>query len=153
MKHEINKRRNTAIDTNPIQENGSASVSGIENAPSVRFSMFARAITDAGKRLGLIVPSFRSPPHDGDLDRTLRRHSSGSIVAIRVKDRPFGAVIADLVEGVIVCNRLTEREAGDVRNVLWDAAIHVEQKSHSTSTRRPTALIRRSRPTDTTAAA
>jgi hypothetical protein len=153
MKHEINKRRNTAIDTNPIQENGSASVSGIENAPSVRFSMFARAITDAGKRLGLIVPSFRSPPHDGDLDRTLRRHSSGSIVAIRVKDRPFGAVIADLVEGVIVCNRLTEREAGDVRNVLWDAAIHVEQKSHSTSTRRPTALIHRSRPTDTTAAA
>ena len=153
MNNETDKRRNTATGINPIRENAPAKVSGIENAPSVRFSVFARAITDAGKRLGLIVPSFRSPPHDGDLDRTLRRHSSGSIVAVRVKDRPFGAVIADLVEGVIVCNRLTQREAGDVRNVLWDAAIHVEQKSHSTSTRRPTALIHRSSHADRTAAA
>jgi hypothetical protein len=153
MKHEIKKRRNTATGINPTQENGPASVSGIESAPSVRFSMFTRAITHASKRIGLDVPSFRSPPHDGHLDRTLRRHSSGSIVAIRVKDRPFGAVIADVVEGVIVCNRLTQREAGDVRNVLWDAAIHVDQKSDSTSTRRPTALIHRSSPIDTTAAA
>jgi hypothetical protein len=153
MNNEINKRRNTPTGISPIQENVPTKVSGIESAPSVRFSVFARAITDAGKCLGLNVPSFRSPPHDGRLDRTLRRHTSGSIVAVRVKDRPFGAVIADLVEGVIVCNRLTQREAGDVRNVLWDAAIRVEQKSHSTSTRRPTALIHRSSHADRTAAA
>ena len=68
MNNETDKRRNTATDLNPIQENTPAKVSGIENAPSVRFSVFARAITDAGKRLGLNVPSFRSPPHDGDLE-------------------------------------------------------------------------------------
>ena len=153
MKNQIDKRRNAAVGVTSVQEHGPASVSDIESAPSVRFSMFARAITQAGKGIGLDVPGFRSPPHDGHLDRTVRRHSSGSIVAVRVKDRPFAAVIADLVEGVIVCNRLTQREAGEVRNVLWDAAIQGDHKSGPKPSRRSTALIHRSGPADSTAAA
>ncbi len=135
------------------RQKGEASVSAIDSAPSVHFSMVARAITRAGKRIGLHVPGFRSPPQSGQLDRTVRRHKSGSIVAVRVKGRPFAAVIGDLVEGVVVCNQLTQREAGDVRNVLWHAAIQVGQNDDSTSTRRPTVLIHHSDLGETTAAA
>ena len=153
MKNQTDKRRNTALDVNAIQEKGATNVSSISKAPSVHFAMVARAVTRAGNGIGLEVPGFRSPPRSGSLDRTLRRHSSGSIVAVRVKGRPFAAVIADFVEGVIVCNRLTGREAGDARNVLWHAAIQAGRKSDSEHTHRPTVLVHDSAFEDTTAAA
>jgi hypothetical protein len=39
-----------------------------------------------------------------------------------VRGRPFAAVVADLVEGVVVVNALTGPAADRVRARLWDAA-------------------------------
>jgi len=43
------------------------------------------------------------------------------VVAVRVKGRPFVAVAADLVEGIIVANRLLGPDALRVRGALWAA--------------------------------
>jgi hypothetical protein len=40
-------------------------------------------------------------------------------VAVTVRERPFVAVLADMIEGVIVVNRLVSPEADQVRTALW----------------------------------
>jgi hypothetical protein len=42
-------------------------------------------------------------------------------VSVRLDGRPFGAVVGDMVEGVIVANRLEGAEATRVRTALWEA--------------------------------
>jgi hypothetical protein len=44
-------------------------------------------------------------------------------VAVVVKGRPFQAVIADLIEGIVVANDLDPAEATRVRTLLWDAVV------------------------------
>jgi hypothetical protein len=74
----------------------------------------------AARDLGLAPPSFRSPPGIEGADRTVRhRPDGGAVVSVRHRDRPFAAVLADLVEGVVVANRLEGKEAMRVRSTLW----------------------------------
>ncbi|MEZ5179979.1 MAG: hypothetical protein R2746_17320 [Acidimicrobiales bacterium] len=40
-----------------------------------------------------------------------------------VKGRLFQAVIADLIEGIVVANELDAAEATRVRTLLWDAVV------------------------------
>jgi hypothetical protein len=42
-------------------------------------------------------------------------------VAVQLADRPWPAVLADMVEGVVVANLLTGAEAMRVRTALWAA--------------------------------
>lgn len=42
-------------------------------------------------------------------------------MSVRLDGRPFGAVVADMVEGVVVANRLEGAEATRVRTALWEA--------------------------------
>jgi hypothetical protein len=42
-------------------------------------------------------------------------------VAVRSHDRPWAAVVADLIEGVVVANRLDQRTALRARAALWEA--------------------------------
>lgn len=44
------------------------------------------------------------------------------MVAVRFRDRPWAAVLADLVEGVVVANGLRGTHADDARAALWAAA-------------------------------
>ena len=77
----------------------------------------------AARSLGLSAPSFQSPPRADGLDRSLQRMPSGDcVVAVRVKGRPFGAVVADAIEGIVVCNELGADAAGPVRDELWREA-------------------------------
>ena len=71
--------------------------------------------------MGLVVPGFRSPPRTVGVNRTLRRSpgGEGGVVAVRLADRPFTAVIGDMIEGVIVVNRLSPPEADRARTHLW----------------------------------
>ena len=71
--------------------------------------------------LDLEVPGFRCPPRVMGVNRTLRRRPDGigGVVAVRVADRPFTAVISDMIEGVVVVNRLEPELAGRVRSHLW----------------------------------
>jgi hypothetical protein len=90
-------------------------------ATSLRLAEAVRALAVAARRLGLAVPGFRSPPRLSGAPRTIRRHASGAAtVAVIVRERPWPAVAADLVEGIVVANRLTGRAAHDVRSGLWE---------------------------------
>jgi hypothetical protein len=103
------------------------SVTSISSAPSVRFAITARAVADGARALGLAVPAFRSPPRIQGVSRTIVRRDAGAVVSVAAKGRPFGSVVADLVEGVIVANGLVGAEAGAARDQLWQwAEVHEE---------------------------
>lgn len=89
---------------------------------SLEFATAARALGNRARALGLTAPTFRSPPRVADAERTLRRGAGGWVtVSVRLVGRPFGAVVADMVEGVVVANELTGAEATRVRTTLWEA--------------------------------
>jgi hypothetical protein len=84
-----------------------------------QFGALARRIADQAHGLGLVAPSFRTPPRVDGVDRTLRRRADGTgVVAVRIQGRSPAAVVADLVEGVLAVNRLGGDEATRVRTAL-----------------------------------
>ena len=89
-------------------------------ATSLRFAAAARALGHAARRRGLVVPGFRSPPRLPEVDRSLRRRPDGhAMIAIRLRGRPWMAVISDMVEGVVAANGLTGADADGARRALW----------------------------------
>ncbi|MFN8041580.1 MAG: hypothetical protein U0Q07_20350 [Acidimicrobiales bacterium] len=99
-------------------------------ASSVRFAGAARVLADAGRRRGLAVPGFRSPPRVTGADRTLRRRPDGSaVVAVRVRGRPWPAVLGDMIEGVVAANGLHAPQADAVRTALWGAVERDAERS------------------------
>jgi hypothetical protein len=89
---------------------------------SLRFAAAVRTLANEARKLGLEVPGFRSPPRLAGADRSLRRRPGASpAVAVRLRDRPFEAVAADMVEGIVVANGLTGRRATEARTRLLTA--------------------------------
>jgi hypothetical protein len=100
----------------------------MESATTVEFAAAARTITREARRRGLIGPSFRCPPRLVGVDRSIRRRPDGAVVSIRLHGRPRGAVIADMIEGVVVTNGLRPPAADRIRTELWaaiDSSTHV----------------------------
>ncbi len=91
----------------------------MEVATTVEFAAAARAITREARRRGLVGPSFRCPPRLVGVDRSIRRRPDGAVVSIRLHDRPRSAVLADMIEGVVVANRLRPPQADRLRTELW----------------------------------
>jgi len=90
-------------------------------AGALLFSQAARRLGAAARAAGLVVPAFRCPPRLAGALRTLRRYPGGAVVAVQVKGRPFADVAADMVEGVLVVNRLATDAATRMRPVLAEA--------------------------------
>ena len=88
---------------------------------TLEFAHAARVLAGEARRRGLLAPSFRCPPRIVGVDRSLRRHGNGVVVAVQLKDRPWLAVLADMVEGVVAANRLQPPEADRLRTQLWAA--------------------------------
>ena len=89
-------------------------------ATSLRFASAARTLGQAARSRGLRVPGFRSPPRLAGAERTVRhRGDGGSTVAVRLRGRPWVAVLADMIEGVVVVNDLTGAAATRCRTALW----------------------------------
>jgi len=88
---------------------------------AIRFAETARLIGRAARLRGLEVPTFRSPPGLGGVQRTIRRRGTSATVSVVVRGRPWAAVVADMVEGVVAANRLDSRRADTVRAALWMA--------------------------------
>ncbi len=86
---------------------------------SIRFAAAARDLTRAARLCGLTAPRFKSPPRLGGYSRTIRRQPSGITVAIALRERPWAAVLADMIEGVVVGNGLSGVKADQVRRALW----------------------------------
>jgi hypothetical protein len=93
-----------------------------ERPPALLFAECVRAVTTVARRRGLTIPAFRSPPGVDGVDRTLRRRPDGSaVVAVRLTGRPFVAVQADVIDGVVAANELTGRPADHFRRAAWIA--------------------------------
>jgi len=86
---------------------------------TLRFAEAARSLGRAARLRGLQVPTFRSPPGIVDAQRTIRRRGQSSTVAVALRGRPWGAVVADMVEGIVVANHLDNGRADTVRSALW----------------------------------
>jgi hypothetical protein len=111
----------------------------MSTAPSITststFTAAARVLAQRAREVDLVAPGFRSPPRIVGVDRTIRRarDGEGGVVSVRLGDRPFTAVVADMIEGVIVINRLSPPEADRARTLLWRVML---QFTMSFSTRR-----------------
>jgi hypothetical protein len=91
-------------------------------ATSLRFAAAARTLGLVARRQGLEVPGFRSPPRLAEVDRSLRRRADGAVmVSVRLRGRPWVAVLADMIDGVVAANRLHGAAAARARTRLWAA--------------------------------
>ena len=96
-------------------------------ALTFRFADAARRLAVECRRLGLMAPAFRSPPRTAGVDRTLRRRpDGGAVVAVVLRERPWVAVLSDLIDGVIAANRLGGVAADRTRSALWEAIVGAE---------------------------
>lgn len=85
------------------------------------FGAVARVLGQECRRRGLHVPAFRSPPRLPEAVRSIRRWSDGgAVVLVRVRGRPVQALVADMVEGVLVANRLPEAARRGLRRELCE---------------------------------
>jgi hypothetical protein len=97
-------------------------IDGAMETTSLRFAEVARLLGEAARDRGLEVPAFRSPPRSRGATRTIRRRPGGqATVSVALRDRPWPAVVADLIEGVLAANRLDGPAAGPARDALWAA--------------------------------
>lgn len=91
-------------------------------ATSIRFATAARTLGAVARARGLLVPAFRSPPRLEGVERSIRRRADGGVVvAVRLRGRPWAAVLADMIDGVVVANGLGGVDADRLRSVLWRA--------------------------------
>ena len=88
-------------------------------ATSLMFAAAARSLGQAARLRDLVVPSFRSPPGIEGVHRTLRCRRGVPSIAVRLKGRPWSAVLSDMIEGVVVANGLTGARADRARAALW----------------------------------
>jgi hypothetical protein len=96
---------------------------------SLRFAAAARSVTQAARLRGLDAPTFRSPPGRSDVDRTIRRRGDAVTVSIRVRGRPWSAVLSDMVEAIVVVNGLAGVPADRTRSALWEAVDEVASRA------------------------
>jgi hypothetical protein len=91
-------------------------------ANAVRFADAARRLSETARAGGLIVPTFRSPPRPTGARRAMRRRPDGSVsVSVALRGRPWPAVVADMIDGIVAANQLSQLEAGEWRDRLWQA--------------------------------
>ena len=93
--------------------------SPIRSANTLDFASAARTLTREARRQDLVGPSYRCPPRLVGVDRTIRRRPDGAIVSVRLRGRPWVAVLADMIEGVVVANRLVPPQSDRLRSELW----------------------------------
>jgi len=100
---------------------GSVVPTPVPSGTAVEFAQAARVLGREARHRGLVVPGFRSPPRIIGVQRTLRRHAGGAVVAVQVRGRPWFAVVADMIEGVVVANQLQAPNGDRLRTELWEA--------------------------------
>ena len=91
----------------------------VMESTSIRFAGAARDLGRSARLCGLVPPSFTSPPRLTGYSRTIRRRPGGMTISIVIRDRPWAAVLADMIEGTLVANDLTGAQADKVRMALW----------------------------------
>jgi hypothetical protein len=84
------------------------------------FGWWGQQLCATCRRLGLLVPSFQSPPAIEGADRTLRRTTDGRgvVIAVRLWPRPLARIRDDMVDGIVAANGLRGDRAAEVRWLL-----------------------------------
>ena len=90
----------------------------VTELPALRFADAARRLGAAAHEAGLSVPAFRSPPRVPGAARTIRRYPAGAVVSVRLRERPFAEVVADMVDGVLAANWVPPADAPRLRSRL-----------------------------------
>ncbi len=98
----------------------------MEGVPATGFATMARFLAAESREAGLVVPAFRSPPRVAGVARTIRHLRDGAVVAVQLRGRDAAAVAADMIEGIVVANRLDATRAESVRRRLARAIAPVE---------------------------
>lgn len=94
----------------------------VEPATSAaEFSESVRIVLSVARRAELETPVFRSPPRAPEVDRTIQRRGTATVIAIRRGTRPLAAIRADIIEGVVVANYLDPEQANEFRRLSWSA--------------------------------
>jgi hypothetical protein len=101
---------------------------------SLRFVEVARALAAAARAERLVAPAFRSPPRLVGVSRSICRRRDGTTIAVVLRSRPWAAVLADMVEGVVVANRLRGVAADRCRAALWHAVETLDEADGGTGT-------------------
>ena len=91
------------------------------SSTTVRFAQAVQSLAAAARSHGLLVPSFRSPPRLVGVLRSIKRWDGGATIAVVVRGRPWPAVQADLIEGVVAANGLAPPDSDRARAELWVA--------------------------------
>jgi hypothetical protein len=91
----------------------------VPSSSTLRFAHAVQRLAAAARSLGLVVPSFRSPPRLVGVLRSIKRWDGGATVAVVVRGRPWPAVQADLIEGVVAANALVPPDSDRARAELW----------------------------------
>lgn len=107
-------------------------------ASTVDFASAARTLTREARRRGLVGPSYRCPPRLVGVDRSIRRRPDGAIVSVRLRGRPWIAVLADMIEGVVAANQLVPPQSDRLRADLWRACGFATSAEESVSGEAPT---------------
>ena len=53
------------------------------------------------------------------MQRTIRRRRGVPTIAVRLRGRPWPAVVSDMIEGIVVGNGLSGARAARIRAALW----------------------------------
>jgi hypothetical protein len=91
----------------------------METTSVTEFGWLARQLSMAARACGLKAPGFRSPPRVAGRTRTVRHYTGGNyLVSVQTKNRDRHEVIADMVEGIVVTNKLDGDVADAARRRL-----------------------------------
>jgi hypothetical protein len=93
----------------------------VPSSSTLRFTQAVQTLAGAARAQGLVAPSFRSPPRLVGVLRSIKRWHGGATVAVVVRGRPWPAVQADLIEGVVAANQLVPPASDRARAELWRA--------------------------------
>lgn len=104
---------------------------------SVNFVSVVRTLGRIANQREFISPSFRCPPPSAKFQRSMRNLGEGEItISIVIRERPWLAVLADIVEGFVIANKSLERES-ELRNLLWDSIASNNLQKTEYETQRP----------------
>lgn len=109
--------------TGAVENNRQEKRSGIMS--STGFASAGRMLAHRARERGVRTPLFRSPPRLPGVRRSVTRNKDGSVtVAIVVRNRPVGAVLADMIDGAVLAAGVHGADALDLRDHLWTGADH-----------------------------
>jgi len=88
---------------------------------SLKFVKVVRTLERIADQRGFTAPAFRCPPPSAKFQRSIKKLDDNKVtISIVIRERPWLAVLADIVEGFVIVNKLSGREP-ELRNLLWDS--------------------------------